>query len=116
MDSRIRRWLLFLGILAFLFVTERIWVYQMGYTLETLEQRYRAVQERYRQLLSEAGRLAALERVERKARALGLVKPREHQVVLIPLRPGKPGEALAGGPLLEQPGRSEGAHAPAPGR
>ncbi len=86
--------LVLLGVALAMAFTFRAAVFaQLGYEVASLTEELAAVENEHRRLKLEIARLTDLERVEREAMRLGLVRPAE--VRLVALGPEPPGPSLA---------------------
>ncbi len=79
--------------LLLLYVGERVDVVRVGYHVERLKLKRVAIQREYDELRVTASRLTSPERLERVATdRLGMVPPRQGQVILVRLQPEAPSE------------------------
>jgi cell division protein FtsL len=77
-----------IGTVFFVVILLDIWqhvhIVTMGYEVEQAQQKRKELQQVHQQLLVEVETLSALDRIERIAvTKLGMIKPREGQVVLV---------------------------------
>lgn len=70
--------------IVFLDIWQHVHIVTLGYEVEQAKQKQKELQQIHRQLLVEVETLSALDRIEQISIArLGMIKPREGQVVLV---------------------------------